>query len=185
MTEKRAHYLRLVATGEAIPNDLARDRTIGGPVARLVPRRAEQLHLPHLDRLTLILASELAFRGLDDFSDCMKAFEPVWVIDVRRVPRLDVLGGARKHFFSILSRHRSKYVDLLGQLEVHWDRPAEIAPVNWGRKLAERVSESQIRGGNILLLFDSANLMRESAASLPGTLQEAIHSQVAIATLDA
>lgn len=175
MTQERPSHLKLIATSLGAA-DISKHAPPKAP--RLIPRKATQLQLPHLDSLTFVLASVRSFQGLGEFTEYVAALRPKWIFDIRTIPRLDVLGGTRRHVFSVFRELEISYIDLLGVLGVGSEDSLDARPSVWGKKLAQVVDANAV--GVVLLLFDNIDLLESAALVLPSSMESVMHRPVAV-----
>ncbi|MDE0349800.1 MAG: hypothetical protein OXM56_08845 [Gammaproteobacteria bacterium] len=131
-----------------------------------------QMSLPYADRLAfhLVLVDAL---DRDAFREIMEVLLPSWIVDVRAVPRFDVIESSRQALFAFIGERKIRYVDLFGMLGIRSYRSEEADPAIWSAKLAELLASADERGP-YLLLFDNRRLLLSTNQVLPKHLIEGI-----------
>jgi len=159
-TRDRSPHLRLVVTNS--------ERRAGNQMpASSVDD--QQLSFPYPE-ITAVIFVYLKDIGREEFADILGALRPRWVIDVRTVPRLDLIAASRPAAFALFEKAKATYVDLFGRLGIRTYRTAESNPAFWGRAVFDLLSNSE-RMGPYLFLFDDEQLMESAFEILPNLIK--------------
>ena len=135
------------------------------------PQINEQLALNLSEGPELLLIRESDILESSAFSNLIESIKPRWLFDVRITPRLDFLAPNRslafKHFFEM----NLAYIDIFGALGAQSYRTEESRPESWGHFVAAILSESAIKCGPYMFIFDNDEVLKRSRNILPSVLQ--------------
>ena len=163
MTERSSpQHLRLVAAREPSQEK----------VEKPSQPRERQLSFPYPEASTVFLVYTESV-GKKEFARILGDYAPRWIIDVRAVPRLDIIATSRLSAFSLFERAKASYVDLFGRLGIRSYRAVESNPAFWGGALVELLKGVEHKGP-YLFLFDNERLMRAADSVLPDLILPAV-----------
>lgn len=156
---KARPHLRLIVDNQTDESDKHDDVSEG----------SRQLMLPFPDSRSFFFVYIGAmdtdgFRAIIDF--CMAS----WVIDVRAVPRFDIIATSRRSAFELFQRADARYVDLFGRLGIHSYDADESNPSRWGVAVLNLLKDAK-RLGPYVFLFDDEKLMRDAHRILPDIIR--------------
>jgi len=171
MKERETKHLRLIVTRSES------DKTAAKPK----PSQAYQLAFPYPETSTVVFLY-VATLERDEFAKIIGDYAPRWIIDVRAVPRLDIIAASRRSAFVLFERTKAHYVDLFGRLGIKSYRAAESNPAFWGGAVCDLLEHSSQKGP-YLFLFDNEELMDSADYILPNIIKPAIGKAAQFARL--
>jgi hypothetical protein len=173
MTDREApSHLRLVLTRAEGNCDNA---------AKIGRRTEKQLAFPYPETSTVFLVY-VESMGRDEFARILGDFVPRWVIDVRAVPRLDIIAASRVSAFNLFEKAEATYVDLFGRLGIKSYRSAESNPAFWSSAVFNLLKNSD-RKGPYLFLFDNEQLMKTADDVLPEAMLPVVGKDACFANI--
>ena len=160
-TKRRGSHLRLVSVQQPESEPSAQET--------LDPSQPS-LPFPDASAFVFVYVSSMndeQFRNVID--RCFSS----WIVDVRAVPRFDVIAGSRQSAFKLFQQSNAKYIDLFGRLGIQSYRSEESDPKNWATDVSEMLENTQ-RTGPCVFLFDDENLMVEASQVLREVAQSVV-----------
>ena len=163
MTDHTApSHLRLIKTQEEQSNKSSQPSV----------KREKQLAFPYPETATVFLVLVPTLRS-EDFARMLGDSTPRWIIDVRAVPRLDILATSRMSAFALFERMKANYVDLFGRLGIRSYRAAESNPAFWSGALVDILRKSE-KKGPYFFLFDDERLIQSADEILPDAIKSIV-----------
>ena len=160
-------------------------KTKGRPHLRLIPGKGtdattsgevilgpRQLSLRFPDSLAFFFVC-VASMDIDEFFSVIDRCRSSWIIDVRAVPRFDIITTSRRSAFKLFQMTDATYIDLFGRLGIQSYRSEESDPTKWGMAIRDLLKEAK-RKGPYVFLFDNQELLRDAHRVLPDMLRSIV-----------
>ncbi len=135
------------------------------------PNLNEQLTLGLFESPELLLVRESDILENGAFSKLIVSVKPRWLFDIRITPRLDFFAPNRSLAFKHFVEMNLGYIDVFGALGADSYCTEESRPESWGHFVAAVLSESTIKCGPYLFIFDNDEVLKRSKNILPSVLQ--------------
>ncbi len=122
----------------------------------------------NIETLILLRESEISKKGT--FNTFAKRFRPSYVIDLRSVPRLDLLAGSRALAFRLFEELDIEYFDFFGRLEIGFHDNLEEIENHLIKSFHSICKKQKNVQRPLVLFFDNESLLQNFRQTLPQTL---------------
>ena len=118
----------------------------------------------------------------DVFFPLLEGWPSSVVVDVRAVPRFDVIAHSRRYAFKCFQRMEATYIDLFGRLGIRSYSSEKARPARWAAPLYGILKNIE-RKGSCVFLFDHDDLMRAAQETLPDLVRAIVGDEVRFTTI--